>query len=297
MGSKAAFLAGHLILSEEATEDMLDQKAELMEEIEGLHTEIHALYGIKNTPKQIELCKKELESFEEKKKDIEAAIKAFYEKEYQRVNASLDVQAKNLKGRNEKYEKTGEALRGEIKALHVEKKDLEESIHLLEADIEVIEKDVVNAGKERDETLEETSLLLGNVEEGQAELENDRKFLNEALVVQNNDKKLFKVEVESFEKEKLKTMRTLTESLELAEKRERELDLRTEKDRENVDIQKAECKVARREIEAIGEKQKTERDELRAWRLALDKREEVLSGREDDLDTNWTVFEQAKGEK
>lgn len=294
MGSKSAFLAGHLILSEEATDDILDHRAELMEEIEGLEAEIHELYGIKDTPQQIELCKKELESFEEKKKDIEAGIKAFYEEEYQKTKASLDNEKKKLQGRNEKYKKTAEEMKGEIKALQVEKKDLEESIHLLAADIEQIKKDVVNTEGERDAILEKTNVLLEEVEVAQAELEDDRKFVNESLVVQNNDKKLFKVEVEGFEKEKLMTMRTLTESLEQADKREKELDLRTERDRENVDTQKAECKVSRREIEAIGEKQETERNELRALRAVMDKREEVLSKREEDLDTNWTIFEREK---
>ena len=53
MGSRSAFLAGSLIFSEEATEDILDHRAELLDEIDRMQEEIQELYDVKNLPQQI----------------------------------------------------------------------------------------------------------------------------------------------------------------------------------------------------------------------------------------------------
>ena len=103
--------------------------------------------------------------------------------------------------------------------------------------------------------------------------------------------------MEDFDKEKEMSVRFLEEARKKVEGKEKELTSNLEKRREELDGQNAECKVARREIEAIGEHQEIERDVLRAWRSTLDKREEIVAKREEDLDTNWTLFERERGAK
>ena len=295
MGSRSAFLAGGLLFSEETTEDILDHRAELTEEIEGLTDEVHRLFGIKNMPKQIGICRVELERLEVKKKVMETEIDNLYEEKKEQLIHSAEEEAKKFKDRNEKYRKTGEALKGEIKALHVEKKDIEESITLKRSGIKVLNAITTATKQEGDEILQNAETVLREAQEAKKEVEDDRKFVNEAIVVLNNKKKTFNEEIIDFDKEKASTVRILEEATKSHEKKEKELTSNLEKRREEIDKQNAECKVARREIEAIGEKQKTERDELRSWKLALDKREEVISKREEDLDTNWTLFERERG--
>ena len=297
MGSSSAFLAGGLLFSEETTEDILDHRAELTEEIEGLTDEVHRLFGIKNMPKQIGICRVELERLEVKKKVMETEIDNLYEEKKEQLTHCIEEEAKKFKGRNEKYRKAGEALRGEIKALHVEKKDIEESITLKQAELEKHEKNLLHAAKIEADILKNAKTILEEADDIKKEAESEKKAHKEVLLDLNSKQKTFNEKVMDFDKEKEATVIFLEEAKKSNEKKEKELTSNLEKRREEIDRQNAECKVSRREIEAIGEHQEIERDELRAWRLALDKREEVTTKREEDLDTNWTIFEQAKGGK
>ena len=297
MGSRSAFLAGSLIFSEEATEDILDHRAELLDEIDRMQEEIQELYDVKNLPQQILLRQAELSSLEVKRIDRQAEIENLYEKKKQDLINSLYTEGKKLQGRNEKYKKTGEKLKGEIKALHIEKIDIEESITLKEAAIDVIDNDIIQAEKERDAIVEGAKVLLKQAQDVMQQAKNEKISQKEAFANLNKQKKALKEETEAFRVEKVDFARNLNANLDRDRKKLNELQSNLEKESEHNDRQKSEAAVARREIEAIGEHQKIEREELRAWRLTLDKREEVITKREEDLDTNWTIFEQSKGGK
>ena len=297
MGSRSAFLAGSLIFSEEATEDILDHRAELLDEIDRMQEEIQELYDVKNLPQQILLRQAELSSLEVKRIDRQAEIENLYEKKKQDLINSLYTEGKKLQGRNEKYKKTGEKLKGEIKALHIEKIDIEESITLKRTEVEAIDKGIARVEEEGAEILLKADILLKEADDIKKEVESEKIAHKEALLDLNSKKKAFDAEIIDFDKEKETTVIFLEEAKKNNEKKERELTSSIEKRRTELDNQNAECKIAGREIAAIGEHQKVEREELRAWRLTLDKREEVISKREEDLDTNWTMFERAKGGK
>jgi len=283
-----------LVLSGESNEEIDSWREELLDEIFSLKEERDALFGDVNLPEKIKGLKEELEGLKKKRGKLVGEIESLEISRIRETEVKMTGKLRKLSDREQKYFATIDILKKEIKMLAGERSQkvvdnekfdhlFRESVFVHNNEIESLKSRIADAKTELNSVLAEIKAERGRTEEERTALNEEIEKLRERTEAFNGDFKAFSEKKAAFEAE-------------------------TKAVRAEVDAQKADVGRLKKEladkisgIETLKAGYETkdieienEKIELRAWRDRLEKKEAMVLRREEDLNTNWTVFEQSK---
>ena len=281
-----------LVFSEETSEELLEWKGELLDEILDLKEKRDLLFRDVELPAYVDKLQGLVDTLKKKRSSLKDAISKLEQHKIEDYEVKIVGHLKGMADREELYKKSAIELKEEIKALASELKCIEKNISLME-EIGKTLREAQDVGMASYKSMEiEAEESLNAINEKIAlqneVLANERKTFNEQVTTFEGRKESFDKEKEAFNIQKREGQDKLAADRTTFEAESKEID-RLRKDLES---KTATTEAAGEQFKELMNDLETNKAELRSWRDRLDKREASLLEREKDLDTNWTMLVQ-----
>lgn len=283
-----------LVFNEETSEELLEWKGELLDEILDLKEQRDILFRDVELPAYVDKLENLVDNLKKKRSELQDDISRLEQHKIEDYEVKIVGHLQELADREELYKDSAIDLRNEIKTLASELKHIESDLIRIEGIGKTLREaqDVGMASyKSMEAEAEETLNAIKEKIALQSEvILAERKTFNEQVATFESRKESFDEEREAFNTEKREGQDKLAAGRATLENSTKEVD-RLRKDLES---KTATTEAAGEQFRELVADLETNKSELRSWRDRLDKREALLLQREGDLDTNWTVFTQEK---
>jgi len=278
----------------EDSEELLEIKQDLLDEIFDLKESRDGLFGEVGLPEKIKSLEEDILDLKNRKNCLEREIEQLEIKKSEEVRIRIGGSLKKLIEREKRYRSSEETLKSDIKSLLDERK-------VSERDYEAYEKkhDGIKVILER-----ELSELKALISDGRIEIDTisrnieiQRKIIEEERQNFNREVSKFKTDKDDLEA-KLVLFKTERRGLdELGCRLKAEIAAEKENNRK-LELQLSDkiaiSEKSHNEYKEKSDALESEKLELRSWQKRLEKKESIILQREEDLNTNWTVFTREK---